>query len=257
MTDRVVVSFTTIPSRVNLLPHTLRSLARQTRRPDAVYLCLPKWSAREGRAYVIPDIAEFPFVQIIADCADDGPATKLLPALVAEADPTTRVVTVDDDVEYASDWLDRLLSGSARFPGAAVGFCGFNVGPLLRGADVYDLLYEELSEIPDGICADVLEGWRGICYQRGHFGEVSDMRTFLRRLPSEARLADDVWISGYLASRKIERRVVCYRDARLCQNDIEVIWNNRGVASSANGLIYVGNSIGRNKRVAKAVFKKE
>lgn len=250
---RTVISLTTIPSRHELLLRTLRSLACQSIQPDAVYLCLPTECRREpGRPYKAVT-SEFPNVTVISGCVDYGPATKLMPTLERETDPTTLVVTADDDIEYAPEWLSRLVAGSDRFPDVAVGFCGWNAGLLILHG-MYDLLYEDRSDIPDGISADVLEGWRGILYRRGFFGD--DVQDFCRRLPVEARLVDDVWVAGYLARRGVKRRVVRYGEARLTPEQAAQVWKNHGGAPEANGLVHIGSALERNRRVAAVVFRK-
>ncbi len=77
---------------------------------------------------------------VIIDRAEDdlGPATKLLPALKRETNPSTRLVTVDDDTTYHEDLLLALaLAADTTKDPVAVGFwceeCGklqapFNLG---------------------------------------------------------------------------------------------------------------------------------
>jgi hypothetical protein len=89
----VVVSLTTIPSRVDQTRDTLLSLLQQTRPPDAILLALPTVSDREGgKPYVIPrwllDLR--PVVQILDTPHDYGPATKLIPAVQVSPQATGR-----------------------------------------------------------------------------------------------------------------------------------------------------------------------
>ena len=96
---RVVVSLTTIPSRLTRLRPTLNSLLTQDYPPTAIYLAVPRRSAREPKPYQMPGwLVQHPAVTVI-DCERDwGPASKLLPALLAERErPDTLIIAVDDD----------------------------------------------------------------------------------------------------------------------------------------------------------------
>jgi hypothetical protein len=80
----VVVSLTSIPSRVGQLRDTLESLtALQTRRPDRLILNVPRNSTRErGKPYRLPHwLSAMPLVQVVLVEQDYGPATKLIPTV--------------------------------------------------------------------------------------------------------------------------------------------------------------------------------
>src|SRR5689334_20779942 len=52
--SNIIVSLTTIPSRMSLLGDTLKSLMAQTRPPREIRLNLPRFSTRENCAYDVP-----------------------------------------------------------------------------------------------------------------------------------------------------------------------------------------------------------
>ena len=52
---RLVVSLTSLPSRLEFLTQTLSHMLNQDLLPDAIYINLPLFSRREQKAYVIPD----------------------------------------------------------------------------------------------------------------------------------------------------------------------------------------------------------
>src|SRR6516165_10586793 len=52
---RVIVSLSTVPSRINNLRATIRSLLKQTRPPNEIVLAVPDFSIREERPYVVPE----------------------------------------------------------------------------------------------------------------------------------------------------------------------------------------------------------
>jgi hypothetical protein len=204
-------------------------------------------------AYPEPDLDGLPDVTVLRCGRDYGPGTKLIPALSAEPDPDTVIVTIDDDVAYAPAFFSHMIDAKWRLPSGAVGFCGWNAGPLIAGG-FYDFVYEERAEHPDGQMVDVLEGYRGVAYRRGDFGD--DVVEFMDSLPAEAMLVDDVWICGYLAKKGVARRVARYLpDRRLTEQEVwGRVWKQYGLAPEAQGLRNLGDTVGRNRRIAALVF---
>jgi len=140
----------------------------------------------------------------VALVPDLGPATKLLPTLDAEADPETLLVTVDDDVEYPPQLVDRLVRTSSLLPDCAIGFTGWSVGHKTGAGS--ELRHYNESVPSSGLLqsVQVIEGTRGVLYRRGHF--ASDVFGHAEALPA-FRYHDDILLSGYLASRGIRRCV--------------------------------------------------
>ncbi|CAN0259848.1 unnamed protein product, partial [Discosporangium mesarthrocarpum] len=127
---RVVVSLTTLPSRIQHIKPVLDSLKAQAVRPSAIYLIVPEFSLRESRGYDIPlFILEDPELTIIRSEVDYGPATKLIPLLQVETRPETVIITVDDDTWYPSSLLRDLAVAANRLPNMAVGLTGYRLPP--------------------------------------------------------------------------------------------------------------------------------
>src|SRR5438477_12500410 len=67
--QRVIVSLSTVPDRINSLTRTIRSLLKQTRPPEEVVLAVPEFSDRERRHYVVLQcISLLPRVRILRTC---------------------------------------------------------------------------------------------------------------------------------------------------------------------------------------------
>ena len=125
--SRVVLSFSTIPSRLPHLRKTIQSLKRQTYQPDAIYLNLPRESRREKVPYDPPPyIRTDPNITIVWSEDDYGPGTKLIPAVQKEKDPNTLIITVDDDMSLRPTVVATLVYFSSLYPDAALGFTGWN-----------------------------------------------------------------------------------------------------------------------------------
>lgn len=203
--SEIVVCLTTTPTRLPFLTGTFKSLLAQTRAPRRLRLHLPEWSRREGRAY--PRLESTDWLDVVA-CPDQGPATKLLPALELAA--TQPLLVVDDDRLYPSDLVARLERASQEWPGAAVGCSGWRVP-----ADLVDrptTLWSNLTQTPPTplLCTrirrparvDILQGYSGYLVRPGFYSpRVHDYRG----APEAARTVDDVWLSAHL---QVERLVV-------------------------------------------------
>ena len=107
----VFVSVTTLPCRIDsLLQLSLNSIFNQTLLPDKIFICIPEYSKREKKRYVIPDfLSKLPLCKIIQTKQDFGPATKLLPVLLYEKNPDSIIITIDDDIIYDKYIIEKLL----------------------------------------------------------------------------------------------------------------------------------------------------
>lgn len=196
--ERLVVSLTTIPARLNDVRPTLLSLLEQTRPADRLILALPHVSRRDGQPYLVP--TDLPDGVTVLRCDDWGPATKLLPALQAE--PDALIVALDDDVIYPRDYLETLLAAHRARPQAALGWRGWRlesgVPPRL-----FRHVWASAVAVPQPV--DILLGWGGYLIPPG----ALDAAVFsFDGWPEAMRWVDDVWISGHLARRGVARLVV-------------------------------------------------
>lgn len=199
---RVVVSLSTVPSRVRDLGRAVNNILDQTYAVDRVYVNLPLSSIRQGIAYPSPPswMANHPRVHVNR-CEDRGPVTKLAPTLALETDPDTLIVTIDDDIVYRADRVACLVAASEKRPDAAIGGAGFIVGDWWR---LVGTVKRPSKDTP----VDVIEGYSACIYRRGFFGD--DIRSPVDAPPS-LFYHDDVLISATLATRGVNR--IVHRDA--------------------------------------------
>ena len=114
----VVVTMTTLPSRLDRIDLTIKSLLRQTVSPRVIRLNVPHVSRREGAAYRVPDRILALESLHVAACDDFGPGTKLIPALL-DARDDDRLLVVDDDRVYHPRFIEQMVEWSERHPDAA------------------------------------------------------------------------------------------------------------------------------------------
>jgi hypothetical protein len=196
--ERLVVTLSSIPSRLGHLRGVLNSLIDQSVPADRIVLALPAYSRREQRAYPAAADLRLPRGIEVVPCEDFGPVTKLLPALAAE--PRAHLVVVDDDAVYPRDFLATLLDAARRHPGCALGYRGVRLAPPRH---LVDLEHVFATAIAEPVAVDILFGTWGYLLPPGTLDGAAHPRT------GEAfRWTDDVWVSGQLARARVPRLVV-------------------------------------------------
>jgi hypothetical protein len=204
----IVVSLTTTPSRIGLVALTLKSLLNQTLSPAAIRLLVPERSRREKAAYAVPEaVARLRGIEIVR-CRDYGPATKLIPSLLA-LDPDQPILAVDDDRIYHPRLVERLDALVRAHPDVAIGASGWQVPEDLL--DRPTTLVTQLRKRPPVpfTCAqirkpeevDVLQGFSGYVV-RPRFFDLDRLSDY-SGAPEAAVLADDVWISAHCRAPKV------------------------------------------------------
>jgi hypothetical protein len=211
----LVVGLSAMPTRFATLQQMLRSLGAQTRRPDLVVLSTPVQQAWGG------EVAQLvrhgiggggkqrpASLDAVSNCADRGPGSKLLCTLERLSRlPTsggggafpprnsTYIVLADDDMRYDRGALSSMEQHWRAHPGSAASFYTYQWNPLAKqqahreadrpkglstgqGSDLFGLPLSAL----DGVTAwaDCIMG--------------QDPMFFYH---------DDVWISMWLALRKV------------------------------------------------------
>lgn len=200
----IVICLTTLPSRINKIDATLKSLLYQTRAPARIRLHVPDKSRREGVAYEVPAWLEgLESVEVVRCSEDWGPATKLIPAL-KETPADQRLLVVVDDKLYAPDLVESMHQRSAEQPDVAFGSSGWVVPNDFMHRKVTSL-GNLRGEPPSGRKAtavraptqvDILQGYSGYLV-RPSFFDLDALLDGYDSAPPEAFFVDDVWISGY------------------------------------------------------------
>ncbi len=206
----LVVSLTSIPSRLHLLEATLKSLLRQSTAPAEIRLCLPEWSVRENRAYVLPPWLETLPGIVRVRCADDGPATKFLSTL-ATLPADRAVLVVDDDRIYHRDFVAAMAAAAAVRPDCVVAAAGWSAPADLidrpttlaarwRGAPYVPVRGNQLRR-PRSV--DIVQGVHGYVV-RPRFFDLRALADFAAH-PAYPKTVDDVWLSAHC---RVPRAVV-------------------------------------------------
>ncbi len=197
----IVVSLTTIPSRIGVIDTTLKSLLDQSRPPKRIYLNVPEWSQRENCAYEVPAFLTGLKGVIVRRCEDWGPATKVIPALLSE-DSDQLILVTDDDRIYPKDMLEVMEQQAVRHPDQALACAGWVVpkGFLDRPTSALANRFKRPPAPVRGhrtrklVEIDIVLGVFGYAI-RPLFFDVEEMTDF-GQTPRAAFLADDVRTSA-------------------------------------------------------------
>jgi len=203
---RLIISLTTTPARIGSTREMLTALSRQSGEFSAILLNIPHRLAKTDEAYEIPEWMSTVEKLRINRCLDYGPGTKLLGALEREPDPDTLIVTVDDDVLYPPWMVAAYRQCAAMDDSHAYCMTGFNI-PDPRAVAVR--LARGALEPVEGHFADVqvAAGYGSCLYRRSFFDDsVFDVL----KLPKFLLYSDDIYISNYLAGKKIGIRTILF-----------------------------------------------
>ena len=119
--SNLIISLTTVPSRIRWLKPTLLSLLRQ--KPDLIELNLAKTPMKEDIPWQIPAwLTTLHAVKIFWQDVDYGPATKFIPTIERHYQEDCQIIVVDDDMLYPQDLIHQFQQAALKNQQPAV-FC--------------------------------------------------------------------------------------------------------------------------------------
>jgi len=195
--QRIVVSLTTTPYRIDKLKTNLDSILNQSIKPDKIYLNVPYNFKRANLEYIIPEWLKRYSAVVINRCKDYGPLTKLAPTLEQELAPETIIITLDDDVEYQPHVIRDLVKHSLQNQKVAV----TPMNALINYDRDNKIIRDIYWHFEHGSRGPLVHGWAGVAYRRAFF--KPDFFKLISRLPSYCVKSDDLVISMYLAKNNI------------------------------------------------------
>lgn len=118
---RIIVSLTSFPAAIGLVPGAVRSILGGSVLPDrlVLYLAAPQFPGRVAPEEIAALAVENPLFEVRWCELDIRSYKKLVPAL---ADfPDDIIITVDDDLRFERRMVEMLLKRHAEYPDAIVG----------------------------------------------------------------------------------------------------------------------------------------
>ena len=195
---KITISLTSIPSRLSLVHLTIESVMRQTVKPDRIVLWLSKTYKAEEFAGFDWENLPLPLYDLqkrgleIRFCEDTGSYRKLIHSI--KQFPDDIVITIDDDVFYHSDTIEKLYKAYLK-NGPDFAYCGRSkiMGVTSKGdLEPYENWPLSYSSEDNGKNL-FFTGTGGVLYPPGVLGEeVLKEEEFLKLAPH----ADDVWFNA-------------------------------------------------------------
>ncbi|MGJ8593506.1 MAG: glycosyltransferase family A protein [Aquaticitalea sp.] len=229
---RVIISFTTIPSRISEIERMIDSICNQTLKPESILLWIPKTYKRIQQEVVVPDFIKNSPIEIKL-CDDVGPFTKLYYTLKQEwENKECIIVTVDDDVYYPPEFLKNLIKYVRKYPDQAIGY---------RGRVLKDKLNYSTSKKYFGspkrkpLKVDIITGTWGAAYRVKFF----DDHIFNDEIINSNFMVDDIWITGNLAKNNVGRIILKNIGIKLISeiHEIDPLWKINRETDNNNKLL--------------------
>ena len=222
---KVIITFTTIPSRFPYLGSLIFSLQNQTIPVDEIVLSIPKESIREPynlNLYSEDIIKQYQNmgITILRVSKDYGPATKILGLLERELDQHTKdtepiIITVDDDKVYSKHIVSDLLNQYTCNQNSVLCRKGIILRKINKNSIAYQnsRYYQAINyyetpvrgcDISTNLQVNTLLGTGGVLYKPSFF----DSEIFNIPIKDDIIFMDDLYLSGYLSQKQI-KIIVC------------------------------------------------
>ena len=141
--DKVVISFTTTPERIENIQPMLNSILDQTVKVDQIALNIPGDLNCE-----IPKTCD-DICNVYKAGKDYGIGTKFVPTLLRELDCGTKIILVKDNRVYGEDFVETMLRESDKHPEKCI-----HTGPKLEGSDGILIKPEFFKDVIHQACDD-------------------------------------------------------------------------------------------------------
>ncbi len=200
--SEIIVSFSTIPSRITEIVPTVKSLLSQKLAPKKIQLHVPEFSFREQVEYVVPkELKGLKCFEVVRVDKDWGPSTKFIPA-IASNEPDQKILVVDDDNMYPPSMLGAFQKASEEKPGWILAASGWRVPDDLvdRATTLWTNIMKKppvpipTTRVSDYYPIDIVQGYSGFLIKPKFF-ELKELTNYPEE-PRAVRFVDDVWVSA-------------------------------------------------------------
>lgn len=230
--EKLIVSLTSYGRRLkDVAPYAIKSLMRQTYKPDVIVL----WLDNSWNDQILPkEIKSLKSKGLqVKYCEDTKSFKKLVPALSEY--PNDLIFTADDDIFYPKDTLMHVMEAHNNHPDRIIGVRGYHLSFDKKSGILRP--YNEWSLLKKGFAGNsiVLTGGAGCLYQSKLLhSDVTNVQLFTKLSPN----ADDIWFffMEYLAETPIEIISICKRNIVPIDSFYQFFHKNSSLASSNCGL---------------------
>jgi hypothetical protein len=213
---KLVVSFTSIPSRINNIHSILFSIAQQTYEPDIIVMHYPKKCIRLNQDYDITALktiiqnSKLSNKIIINECDDYGPITKLYPIMnMSIIKPDDIIIVIDDDNYYNKYLFEHLVTNFMKY-NKKVAFCVSGIMyPTELGSRYYCSVNGSRTEIMEAAFGYILSrSFLEDDFKNWVLHDISSIDDINNKNWSNAFFSDDYVISKYLDKKCIVKGVI-------------------------------------------------
>jgi len=171
----IYVSLSTIPQRLKNLNESVKSLLKQTRKPDKIFINIPFKYKRFDETIEDDQIPKFDSSVVeITRCEDCGPGTKLLGSL-DKFEKNSLLILADDDHTYEDYMIEKFFYFYSKAPNNAYSFYVHSLGNFGIG-----------------------QGADGFAINTNHLKGIKNFYDKVVKDYKELFLHDDLWISYFL-----------------------------------------------------------
>lgn len=216
---RIIISFTTLPSRFDNIRKSLSSLIYQTKIVDEIVISIPLFSKREEVEYKIPDFVneiinkvnssqlfiKFPQITILKSEIDWGPATKFIPVLKREKNKGNDqylLIVLDDDQIYQRTMVSNFIKYYRKHKGCVICNRGRKLDSSMLYSNSCVVLGTKINSVKE---VDIITGVGAYMLDPAL---IDSSLWDYSNAPEGAFYMDDIWISGYFAKKRIKRYVI-------------------------------------------------
>jgi hypothetical protein len=246
----LIVSLTSIASRINTVHLVIESLMQQSINADSIILWLGDDVLPNGELSISDLPAELidriPRGLDIKVCKDIKSYKKLIPALQAFNDAI--IVTVDDDILFPSDWLEKLYVAHIKEPNVIHCHQGYQIG---ISTDNCLIPYSEWK-MGDSISGNASEfifpiGCGGVLYPPKVFHkDIMNVDLALSLCPT----GDDIWFKSMSLINNIKAKILPNR-----MKNLNYVCGTQNTALWKHNLQKGKNDVTPNDDQIKAVFE--
>lgn len=192
----IVVSLTSIPSRLNIVHLTIRSVLNQSSPPKLIVL----WLHKSMKSHIPNSLSKLTGSKFIIKYTDlDCPHCKLVPSLTEY--PNETIVTCDDDLLYCGRWLENLFKTHINNLDAII---AYHVREIKYNGNGKPLPYKDWNyDRTAEYCGKnhVAMGYGGVLYPPNSMPiETTNSDLFMKLCPK----ADDLWFKAMQALNNIK-----------------------------------------------------
>ena len=198
--ERIIISLTSYPKRINVVNKAIESLLNQTFKADKIILWLAEEQFPNKENDLPQQLLNLKAKGLEIDwCKDIKSYKKLIPAL--KKYPNDAIVTADDDILYEKGWLETLVSAYRKKPDLLNVHRSHYINYINSS---YNICYDSYSNIKPCYNLFCTTG-SGIIYPPHLFSnEVFNEEAFMKLAPT----SDDLWFWAMTILQGVKINVV-------------------------------------------------